>query len=489
MLRKKIKNLVVYVVTLWLSLNCFSSLVYAASISLSAWDNGNGTYSISVSSPYIGGVNVSTTYGNVQFWCEGSCIVTAGSSTIKGTGSVSITASPLNPMSNSDGDKVTVSGASTYINVKNPNNNNNITNKPNTDGNSSEVDQNNNSSNNKAPQKQEKKNSDSSLASLSVSNGKLSPSFSAGTTSYKVSLPSTASSIKISASARDSKASVSGVGTRELEPGNNKLSVVCSAEDGSTTTYTINVYVDEKPLTYVTYNGTKLGVSAQNEKGGKLSKAFDETKIKINGIEVPAWKNKALNITLVYLQSEGTEGYYMYDEAKQEIVSVYEPMAVLGQNIVRVDVPENLHKREGMKFTKIKVDGKEFPGWTFEDKSLENYALIYVMNDAGKYEYYQYEKTQNTLQLYSGSAPLSQESYLKYKEDVEKQLDNSKTWNVILGILAGLFAVGMISPIVFAFKKKNTSLKYEKVNIPARKISKASNIEADNLINKSRGEE
>ena len=339
------------------------------------------------------------------------------------------------------------------------------------------------------PKEEVKKNTDSALASLSVSQGKLSPNFASGTTSYKVTLPSTASSIKISASARDAKASVSGAGTRELEPGNNKLSVVCSAEDGSSTTYTINVYVDEKPLTYMTYNGVKFGVSAHNGKGGKLSKAFDETKIKVDGIEIPAWKNNALNITLVYLQSEGTEGYYIYDETKQEVVSVYEPMAVLGQNIVRIDVPENLQKREGMNFTKVKVDGKEFTGWTFDDKNLENYALIYVMNDAGKYVYYQYEKTQNTLQLYSGSAPLSQEAFVKYKKDMEKKLDNSQMWNVIFGIAAGIFAVGMIVSIVMASKRKGTSLKYERVNMPARKMSKASNIEADSLMNKFKDKE
>lgn len=339
------------------------------------------------------------------------------------------------------------------------------------------------------PKEEVKKNTDSALASLSVSQGKLSPNFASGTTSYKVTLPSTASSIKISASARDAKASVSGAGTRELEPGNNKLSVVCSAEDGSSTTYTINVYVDEKPLTYMTYNGVKFGVSAHNGKGGKLSKAFDETKIKVDGIEIPAWKNNALNITLVYLQSEGTEGYYIYDETKQEVVSVYEPMAVLGQNIVRIDVPENLQKREGMNFTKVKVDGKEFTGWTLDDKNLENYALIYVMNDAGKYVYYQYEKTQNTLQLYSGSAPLSQEAFVKYKEDMEKKLDNSQMWNVIFGIAAGIFAVGMIVSIVMASKRKGTSLKYERVNMPARKMSKASNIEADSLMNKFKDKE
>ena len=249
------------------------------------------------------------------------------------------------------------------------------------------------------------------------------------------------------------------------------------------------MYVDEKPLTYMTYNGVKFGVSAHNGKGGKLSKAFDETKIKVDGIEIPAWKNNALNITLVYLQSEGTEGYYIYDETKQEVVSVYEPMAVLGQNIVRIDVPENLQKREGMNFTKVKVDGKEFTGWTFDDKNLENYALIYVMNDAGKYVYYQYEKTQNTLQLYSGSAPLSQEAFVKYKEDMEKKLDNSQMWNVIFGIAAGIFAVGMIVSIVMASKRKGTSLKYERVNMPARKMSKASNIEADSLMNKFKDKE
>lgn len=485
-LKNILKKLILCMIASWLGLNCSAGLIHAASVSVSAWDNGNGTYSVSVSSPYIGGVNVSTTYGNVQFWCEGSCVVTSGSSTIKGTGTISINAIPINPMSDSNASKITVSGASTYINVKNPND---VVNKPNTGGDSSGSAQNINSSNEDEPKEEVKKNTDSALASLSVSDGKLSPNFASGTTSYKVTLPSTASSIKISASARDAKASVSGTGTRELEPGNNKLSVVCSAEDGSSTTYTINVYVDEKPLTYMTYNGVKFGVSAHNGKGGKLSKAFDETKIKVDGIEIPAWKNKALNITLVYLQSEGTEGYYIYDETKQEVVSVYEPMAVLGQNIVRIDVPENLQKREGMNFTKVKVDGKEFTGWTFDDKNLENYALIYVMNDAGKYVYYQYEKTQNTLQLYSGSAPLSQEAFVKYKEDMEKKLDNSQMWNVIFGIAAGIFAVGMIASIVVASKRKSTSLKYERVNMPARKMSKASNIEADSLMNKFKDEE
>ena len=78
---------------------------------------------------------------------------------------------------------------------------------------------------------------------------------------------------------------------------------------------------------------------------------------------------------------------------------------------------------------------------------------------------------------------------MKYKEDMEKKLDNSQMWNVIFGIAAGIFAVGMIVSIVMASKRKGTSLKYERVNMPARKMSKASNIEADSLMNKFKDKE
>lgn len=483
---KKYKKLIMVVVSVCIAFDLFMLQALASHFGVSVSNNGNGTLTVTVSGNVVGGFQISVAgksqnvaIRNIGGSASATFNTGAGNHTVTVTG-ISLSDANYNVYEGEvETRTVTVTAPTSGSNSGNTNNN------------ISQGNQNNANQNvvKDEPKEEVKKNTDSALASLSVSQGKLSPNFASGTTSYKVTLPSTASSIKISASARDAKASVSGAGTRELEPGNNKLSVVCSAEDGSSTTYTINVYVDEKPLTYMTYNGVKFGVSAHNGKGGKLSKAFDETKIKVDGIEIPAWKNNALNITLVYLQSEGTEGYYIYDETKQEVVSVYEPMAVLGQNIVRIDVPENLQKREGMNFTKVKVDGKEFTGWTFDDKNLENYALIYVMNDAGKYVYYQYEKTQNTLQLYSGSAPLSQEAFVKYKEDMEKKLDNSQMWNVIFGIAAGIFAVGMIVSIVVASKRKSTSLKYERVNMPARKMSKASNIEADSLMNKFKDEE
>src|SRR5699024_10695990 len=78
-----------------------------------------------------------------------------------------------------------------------------------------------------------KKSSEKNLSSLSVSEGTLSPKFSAGTTTYKVDLTSETESLTISAKAKDSKASVSGTGEKELKIGENNFTVTVKAEDGS----------------------------------------------------------------------------------------------------------------------------------------------------------------------------------------------------------------------------------------------------------------
>ena len=98
-------------------------------------------------------------------------------------------------------------------------------------------------------------------------------------------------------------------------------------------------------------------------------------------------------MTLLYLENDDKKDFYFYDTDKKEVTSIYRPMGLLGENIAIIDVPKALQKRTGMVFTTVKVDGKELPGWTYQDKAFADYALLYVMNDAGDKVYYQYEKT------------------------------------------------------------------------------------------------
>ena len=78
------------------------------------------------------------------------------------------------------------------------------------------------------------------LKSLSVSGCTLSPKFNTNTTSYTCA-DTTASSVSITASATDSTASVSGTGKKNLNVGDNKLTVTVTSESGSKKYYYINI--------------------------------------------------------------------------------------------------------------------------------------------------------------------------------------------------------------------------------------------------------
>ena len=81
------------------------------------------------------------------------------------------------------------------------------------------------------------KSTNNSLASLSLSNGTLSPSFNANTTSYTSTIDS--SNVTINYSKGDSTQTVTGAGKKTLKYGKNTFKVVVKSEAGTTKTYTI----------------------------------------------------------------------------------------------------------------------------------------------------------------------------------------------------------------------------------------------------------
>ena len=252
------------------------------------------------------------------------------------------------------------------------------------------------------------RSSNNNLSSLSISEGELSPAFSSDVTEYSVELASSVTSITVNASASDAKASVSGTGEISLNAGDNRIEITVTAENGNPKLYVINAYVDEAPLVFVSYRDNELGV-VRNLNGVTLE-GFEETSVQIDGNEVKAWHSPTRNITVVYLEKDDEKNFYIYDET-EGITSVYKQVAILGNTLGIVDIPENLQERAGMTYQEITIDDVTLMGWVYEDKAFSNYSLIYAMNDMGEYQYYQYESTQNTLQLYSGAAAVTQEDY------------------------------------------------------------------------------
>lgn len=88
--------------------------------------------------------------------------------------------------------------------------------------------------------------SDNNLKDLSVDGYTLSPAFSQNTTSYSVTVPYEANSVKVNATKNHSLANVVINGMDNLQVGDNTVTVEVTAENGSKKTYTINVKREEK---------------------------------------------------------------------------------------------------------------------------------------------------------------------------------------------------------------------------------------------------
>ena len=438
---KKIGKIILTI--LLVPLICFFTITesYAASFSVSVQNNGNGSLTVTVSSStHAGGLSVSA--GGKSGTLAIRTIGSSDSTTLQtgaGTFTVTVTALSLSDANYNLVEGETISRTVTVTDKSSSSSSSSSS------GSSSSSSSSSNSSSSTTTTVQEpevKKSSEKNLSSLSVSEGTLSPKFSAGTTTYKVDLTSETESLTISAKAKDSKAKVSGTGKKELKIGENNFTVTVTAEDGSKKTYTISVYVTEKPTQFVKLGDQNLGILNDLSKTD-VPKGFEKSTIKIDNKDVTALQNKDMGLTLLYLQNEDdSTGFYIYDVDNNKVLSKYQTVAVNGKTYVLMDAPDNLEAIQDLKTATIKIADVELNGWKFEDEALSHYTLVYLMNEAGETQLYTYEDTEGTLQKYT---------------PVEEKNDNTLTY-VFIGTTA-LFVVStaVLGYMYISFKKKSIS--------------------------------
>ena len=109
------------------------------------------------------------------------------------------------------------------------------------------------------------------LASMTVSNAKISPAFSPNVTSYTASVPFTTASLNISADAEHPGAKVSVKSPKLTAGGTTTVSVTVKAENGATKTYSIKVKRAQDP-NYVPSSDANL--QQLEVEGFQLSPAF-----------------------------------------------------------------------------------------------------------------------------------------------------------------------------------------------------------------------
>ena len=293
----------------------FAIPVHAASFSLSAGTKQvtpGSSFSIRVGGDAIGRVNLSVTNGTLStssVWVEQNYVtvnVTAGQS-----GTVIVTATPVVGFSDADANLYNPGAKSVSITISN--------NSTNTKPSTSNPKPNTGTS---VP----KKSSNNDLSSLKVSEGTLSPNFESTKSEYHLNLPKEVKEITIEANAEDDKAKIEGLGKRSLQPGDNEIQVIVTAENGNKKTYILHVYVEEVPEVYLNYQEQQIGI-VKNVKNVSIPEGFTKETISINDKEVTIFIKE--NIMLIYGQKEDqTKNFYVYDKEKQEITHLCIPIKI-----------------------------------------------------------------------------------------------------------------------------------------------------------------
>ena len=251
--------------------------------------------------------------------------------------------------------------------------------------------------------------SDNTLSSLSIDGVNLEPAFNKNTTSYNVNLEAGVTKINVKAAPNDKSAKVTGIGEIEVSEGNNNIEVVVTAENGSTKTYTITANVKEYDPINVKVENSKYTV-VRNIKNVTAPNGYEETKIKIKGEEVPAFKNKTTGYTLVLLKDDkGNQNFYIYKDKKYILYKEYTFNKIILYPMELKKVPK------GYKKTKITFNDDKIIAYKKNKKS--NYALIYGMNvETGKKHIYMYDKEEDTLHIYNDELnDVSDEKIEQYK--------------------------------------------------------------------------
>lgn len=115
------------------------------------------------------------------------------------------------------------------------------------------------------------------LSGLGVDGFALTPSFNRDTESYDLIVDPSVSSVTISAAAIDSKASVSGTGTINLQSGNNDITIAVKAENGHVRNYVIHVVRQDNGPTYSESVGGGITPGGTSGPGGGSGPGGDTT--------------------------------------------------------------------------------------------------------------------------------------------------------------------------------------------------------------------
>lgn len=352
---------------------------------------------------------------------------------------------------------------------------------------------------------------DNSLKALTISPGTLSPAFKGSTTKYTATVDNSVTSIAVSATPVNEKATIESVtGNTNLAVGANVVQIVVKAENGTTATYKITVTrqaagttgsettttggengddgngdsetpedteeVDttETPVSAadVVINNTTYHI-ADNFTEEQIPADFTEATVNFRGAECRGLTFNKGTISLIYLETDNVDAttgrFFIYDETRDVVydfmkftagessyaIPLLAPLdSVLPESYVQVSLqmPENTV----MTAYQLPVeDGEE----------ASDFYIFYGVNQDGTEGWYQYDAAEGTYQRVNGNITEAADSssddlaaLQSEYDELSKKYKDAKSFSrnmiaVIIFVLA-IAAVVILNIVLFGRKKK-----------------------------------
>lgn len=352
---------------------------------------------------------------------------------------------------------------------------------------------------------------DNSLKALTISPGTLSPAFKGSTTKYTATVDNSVTSIAVSATPVNEKATIESVtGNTNLAVGANVVKIVVKAENGTTATYKITVTrqaagttgsettttggenVDdgngdsETPEDTEEVDTTETPVSAadvvinnttyhiaDNFTEEQIPADFTEATVHFRGTECRGLTFNKGTISLIYLETDNVDAttgrFFIYDETRDVVydfmkftagessyvIPLLAPLdSVLPESYVQVSLqmPENTV----MTAYQLPVeDGEE----------ASDFYIFYGVNQDGTEGWYQYDAAEGTYQRVNGNITETADSssddlaalQSEYDELSKKYKDAKSFSRNMIAVLIFVLAIAVViilNIVLFGRKKK-----------------------------------
>ena len=379
---------------------------------------------------------------------------------------------------------------------------------------------------------------DNSLKALTISPGTLSPAFKGSTTKYTAAVDNSVTSIAVSATPVNEKATVESVtGNTNLAVGANVVKIVVKAENGTTATYKITVTrqaagttgsettttggengddgngdsetpedteeVDttETPVSAadVVINNTTYHI-ADNFTEEQIPADFTEATVNFRGTECRGLTFDKGTISLIYLETDNVDAttgrFFIYDETRDVVydfmkftagessyvIPLLAPLdSVLPESYVQVSLqmPENTV----MTAYQLPVeDGEE----------ASDFYIFYGVNQDGTEGWYQYDAAEGTYQRVNGNITETADSssddlaalQSQYDELSKKYKDAKSFSRNMIAVLIFVLAIAVViilNIMLFGRKKKGKDELLEDDNVELEDAEYDEDIDEDEV--------